>query len=162
MRKNTIFITQAAMIAALYVALTFLANMLGLASGTIQIRFSEMLCVLPFFTFAAVPGATIGCLLSNILTGLPVYDVIFGTLATFIGVILAHLMRKNKWLVPVPTVLSNALILPLVFKYFYQLEETVPFLMVTIGLGEFISCYLLGLVLIFALYKHKTKIFRTV
>ena len=68
-KKSALFLTQAAMIAALYVVLTYIANLFGLASGVIQIRLSEMLCILPVFTPAAIPGLFIGCLLSNILTG---------------------------------------------------------------------------------------------
>ena len=74
--KKVTFIVQAAVIAALYVVLTFVANALGLASHTIQVRFSEALCILPVFTPAAIPGLWIGCLLANLLTGAVIYDVI--------------------------------------------------------------------------------------
>ena len=67
--QKTIKLTQAAVIAALYVVLTMLANALGLANYAIQVRFSEALTILPFFTPAAVPGLFVGCLLSTILTG---------------------------------------------------------------------------------------------
>ena len=73
--KKVLFITQASMIAALYVVLTLLANALGLANYAIQIRFSEALTILPFFTPAAIPGLTIGCLLSNLLTGCMPLDI---------------------------------------------------------------------------------------
>ena len=63
--KKVTFIVQAAVIAALYVVLTFVANALGLASHTIQVRFSEALCILPVFTPAAIPGLWIGCMLAN-------------------------------------------------------------------------------------------------
>ena len=71
--KKVTFIVQAAVIAALYVVLTFVANALGLASHTIQVRFSEALCILPVFTPAAIPGLWIGCLLANLLTGAVIY-----------------------------------------------------------------------------------------
>ena len=80
--KKVTFIVQAAVIAALYVVLTFVANALGLASHTIQVRFSEALCILPVFTPAAIPGLWIGCLLANLLTGAVIYDVIFGSIAS--------------------------------------------------------------------------------
>ena len=80
--KKIMYLSQAAMIAALYVVLTLLANALGLANYAIQVRFSEALTILPFFTPAAIPGLTIGCLLSNIFTGCAPLDVLFGTLAT--------------------------------------------------------------------------------
>ena len=67
MNQNKIrLITHAAMIAALYTVLTFLANALGLANYAIQVRFSEALTILPFFTPAAIPGLFVGCLVSNI------------------------------------------------------------------------------------------------
>ena len=72
--KKTLYLVQAAMIAALYVVLTLIANAFGLASGAIQIRLSEMLSVLPFFTPAAIPGLFVGCLLSNFLTGACLLD----------------------------------------------------------------------------------------
>ena len=85
--KKVLFLTQAAAIAALYFVLTWLASMLGLSSGAIQVRFSEALTILPFFTPAAIPGLFIGCLLSNFLTGAVVWDVVFGSIATLIGAV---------------------------------------------------------------------------
>ena len=83
--KKTLFITQSAMIAALYVAATYAANLLGLASGAVQLRISEALTVLPAFTFAAVPGLFIGCAAANLLTGCALWDVVFGSAATLIA-----------------------------------------------------------------------------
>ena len=74
--KKVLFAVQAAMIAALYVVLTYITNLLGLASGTIQVRFSEALCILPVFTPAAIPGLFIGCLISNLITGGIIWDII--------------------------------------------------------------------------------------
>ena len=85
--KRTKTITQAAIIAALYVVLTFVANTLGLARGAIQIRLSEALTILPYFTPAAIPGLFVGCLISNILVGSVLWDVIFGSIATLLGAI---------------------------------------------------------------------------
>ena len=76
-KKSVLFIAQAAMIAALYVVLTLLANALGLANYAIQLRFSEALTILPFFTPAAIPGLFIGCLIANLLTGAMPLDIIF-------------------------------------------------------------------------------------
>ena len=76
-KKSVTMITQAAIIAALYVVLTMIANMLGLANYAIQVRFSEALCVLPYFTFAAVPGLYVGCLIANLLTGAAIWDILF-------------------------------------------------------------------------------------
>ena len=63
--KKVLFIVQAALIAAIYVALTYLSSIAGLASGTIQVRISEALCILPVFTTAAIPGLWLGCFLAN-------------------------------------------------------------------------------------------------
>ena len=92
--KNVLYLTQAAMIAALYVVLTMIANALGIASGNIQVRFSEALTVLPFLTPAAVPGLFIGCLIANLVTGAMLPDIIFGSLATLIGAIGTWMLGK--------------------------------------------------------------------
>ncbi|MBQ7972530.1 MAG: QueT transporter family protein [Lachnospiraceae bacterium] len=83
--KKVLFLTQAALIAALYVVLTELSNLFGLASSMIQVRFSEALTVLPFFTPAAVPGLFLGCIISNLLVNANIFDIIFGSLATLLG-----------------------------------------------------------------------------
>lgn len=158
--KKITLITQGAMIAALYVALTFLANLLGLASGAVQIRLSEALTVLPFFTPAAVPGLFVGCLLANILTGCALWDIVFGSLATLLGAVLTYLLRKKKWLTPLPPILSNTLIVPFVLIYAYGAEDALPWLMLTVGAGELISCGVLGMVLLLALDRYKEHIFR--
>ena len=157
--KKILFITQAAMIAALYVVLTFLANAFGLASGVIQVRLSEMLTVLPFFTPAAIPGLYIGCILSNWLTGCCLLDIFVGSLATLIGAVLAYLLRKQKWLVPLPNILANAVIVPFVLIYGYGVPDAWWFLFLTVGAGEVISCGVLGMILLFALKKYARVIF---
>ena len=93
--KNVQLMTQAAMIAAIYVVLTMIANAMGLASYAIQIRFSEALTILPFFTIAAVPGVTIGCLISNILAGGALPDILFGTIATLLGAIGTYCLQSS-------------------------------------------------------------------
>ncbi len=157
--KKLVFITQAALIAALYVALTFIASALGLASGAVQVRFSEALTVLPYFTSAAIPGLTIGCLLANALTGCVVWDVVLGSVATLIGAVFTYILRKHKWLTPVPPIIANVAIVPLVLKFIYELPGTVPYFMLTTGIGEVISCGVLGMLLLFALERHKRQIF---
>lgn len=151
--KKVVIICQAAMIAALYVVLTFIANALGLANNAIQVRFSEALTILPYFTPAAIPGLTIGCLLSNWLTGCTILDIIFGTLATLIGALLTYALRRFKWLAPVPPILANTIIVPWVLRISYNLTDAIPYLMITVGVGEIISCGLLGMILLFALTK---------
>ena len=158
-KNNVLFLTQAAMIAALYVVLTFLSNAFGLASGAIQIRISEALTLLPYFTPAAVPGLFVGCLLSNVLTGCALFDVLFGSLATLLGAIGTRILRKSKWLAPIPPIVSNMVIVPLVLTYVYELPGGIPYLMLTVGIGEIISCGVLGLSLLSVLSKYKTKLF---
>lgn len=157
--KRTIYIVHAAVITALYVVLTVIAAGFDLASGAIQVRFSECLTILPFFTNAAVPGVTIGCLIANIVTGSAMPDVIFGTLATLIGAVGSHLLRKNRFLVSIPPVLSNAIIIPFVLKYAYGIEGSLGFFALTVGAGEVITCVLFGQVLISALMPFKDMIF---
>ena len=159
MKKSKInFICSAAMIAALYVVLVFLFQ--PISFGGVQCRIAESLTILPYFTSSAVPGLSIGCLIANILGGADILDIIFGTFATTLGAILSYLLRKNKWLVPLPPILANTFIIPMVLKYAYM--ETTPLLLlgVSIFAGEVISAGILGMVLLFALNKYKHVIFR--
>lgn len=157
-QKNVLFMTQAAMIAAIYVILTFLANALGLASGAIQIRFSEALTILPFFTPAAIPGLFIGCLLSNTLTGCVPIDIVFGSLATLLGAIGTYSLRRYKWMAAIPPIAANTIIVPFVLKYAYGIEP-LWFSFATVFAGEVISCGVLGMILLFSLQKNAKKIF---
>lgn len=159
--KKVLFITQAAMIAAIYVVLTIFISAFNLASGAIQVRISEALTILPFFTPAAIPGLFIGCLFSNFITGCAPYDVLFGSLATLIGAFGTYALRKYKFLAPVPPIVANTIIVPFILAFVYQVEDAIPFLMLTVGIGEVISCGILGMLLLFALQKYAGKIFRT-
>jgi len=150
--------TQAAMIAAIYVVLTFLANALGLASGAVQIRFSEALTILPFFTPAAIPGLFVGCLLSNTLTGCVPLDIVFGSIATLLGAIGTYHLRQYKWLAAIPPIVANTIIVPFVLKFAYGIEP-LWFSFVTVFAGELISCGILGMILLFSLQKNAKKIF---
>ena len=156
-RRSLIFISQAGVIGALYTVLTVLIGPFG--SAAIQCRVSEALCVLPFFTPAAIPGLTIGCLVSNLLTGGLWQDVVFGSLATLIGAVGAYRLRRFWYLVPLPTVIANTVIVPLVLAWAYQVEEGIPFLMLTVGIGEVISAYVLGLLLLTMLRKNCPRLF---
>lgn len=156
---QTQFITLAAAIAAVYTVLTTLAAGFGLASGAIQVRFSEALTVLPFFTPAAIPGLTLGCLISNIVTGCALPDVIFGTLATFLGAVGSYALRKNRFMVSIPPIVSNMIIIPFVLSYAYHIPGGIPYFMLTVGAGEVISCLLFGQILISALNPFRNTIF---
>ena len=158
-KSTALFLAQAGVIAALYVALTCVAAGFDLASGAIQVRISEALTVLPFFTPAAVPGLIIGCLLANTITGAVLPDIIFGTLATAIGAFGTLLLKKHSFLCTLPPVLSNAIIIPFVLRYAYAIPGSIPFFCLTVGAGELISCCLLGSVLIHTLMPVRKVIF---
>lgn len=153
--RTTLNLCVAALIAALYVALTHLAAVMGLSSQVIQCRFSEALCVLVCFTPAAIPGMTIGCLIANITTGAIPTDIIFGSIATFIGVAIGYKIRKHKWLVPLPTVIANTVIVPFVLKYAYKLDDALWFMFLTVCIGEILSAWILGAILLAALSRVK-------
>lgn len=153
-------LTFAAMVAALYVVLTFASSAFGLASGAIQIRLSEALTVLPFFSPAAIPGLTVGCFLANWMTGCVLPDIIFGTIATLIGALGSYALRKYKFLVPLPPILSNMIIVPWVLRFAYDVPDGIPYMMATVGIGEVIACGVLGLALLFALLPLRRSLFR--
>ena len=158
-RKSVRYLTHAAMIAALYVVLTMIANAFGLAKGNIQLRFSEALTILPFFTPAAIPGLYAGCLISNIATGAALPDVIFGPLATLLGALGTWaLRRQSKWLAPVSPILANALIIPPMLKYAYGIIP-VWFSFITVTIGEILSCGVLGMILLFSLQRYSRILF---
>lgn len=159
-KKSALFLTQAAMIAALYVVLTYIANLFGLASGVIQIRLSEMLCILPVFTPAAIPGLFIGCLLSNILTGCVIWDILFGSLATLAGAIGTYLLRNHRFVFTLPPVAANMIVVPLVLQYAYGVPDAIWYLAVTVGAGEVISICILGMLLYKVLYRQRKAIFK--
>lgn len=155
-KSKTRFLTTSAMIAALYVVLTELSAAFGISSGVIQFRLSEMFAVLPIFTPAAIPGVFIGCLISNIMTGGVIWDVVFGSLASLIGALGAWFLRKKSvYLAPVPTIAANMLIIPFVLRYAYGMDGTIPFFMLTVGIGEFVCAGILGVFLAKTLKKYK-------
>ena len=155
--KKLVFICQAAVIAALYVVLTYVFS--AFASGVIQVSVSEALTILPAFTPAAIPGLVIGCLLSNTLTGCVLLDIIFGSVATLIGALGSYALRRHTWLVPIPPIVSNMIIVPFVLRYAYGATDAFPFMIATVGAGEIISCYLLGMILYGALKKVNHTLF---
>ena len=157
--KRILFMTQAAMIAAIYVVLTVLFAPFGF--GEIQVRIAESLTILPLFTPAAIPGLFIGCMIGNIIGGAILPDIIFGSLATLIGALFTYLLRKqNKYLAPMPPIVANTVIIPLVLHHAYGIALPIPFMMLTVGIGEVISCGVLGMILLAALQKHQYKIFK--
>ena len=124
-------------------------------------RISEALTILPVFTAAAVPGLFIGCLIGNTLGGALIPDIIFGSLATLIGAFFTRKLRNAKpYFAPIPPIVANALIVPFVLRYAYGVLMPIPLMMLTVGIGEVLSCGVLGLALYYALRKHKEVIFK--
>ena len=171
-RNQTRTIALGGMTAALYVAPTFAANAFGLASGAIQVRLSECLTILPCLTASAIPGLTVGCVLANLLTGCAAWDVVFGSLATLLGALGTRALKSRPALAWIPPVVSNMLIVPLVLIHVYQVPDvsvTIPFtettlsgtgyvpLMITVGIGEIISCGILGM-LVYHAAKRNPKL----
>ena len=153
-RESTRKIAYGAVIAALYVALTVVFA--PISFGAIQIRVAEVLIIMPLFTGAAVPGLFIGCLLANIMGGAIIWDVIFGSIATLTGAALGYALRKNRWLVPIPTVVANSIAVPLILKYGYRLDLPLGLEVIYVAVGEISGCYVLGELLASALLRYKT------
>lgn len=158
--KNVTFLTQAAMIAAIYVVLTYVFA--PFSFGEVQIRIAEALTILPVFTPAAIPGLFVGCIVGNILGGAILPDIIFGSIATLIGAVFTYQLRnKNCFLAPLPPIISNTVIVPFVLRYGYGVALPIPFMMLTVGVGEVVGCGVLGLVLYTALNRYRNVIFKT-
>lgn len=169
MKENHIqYLCQAAAIAAVYVALSLIFA--PISFGPIQCRISEMLTVLPAFMPAAVPGLAIGCVLANTLGGAIVPDIIFGSLATLIGAVFTRMLCRDiigsalasgkpdmnlRVRATLPPIISNTIIVPLVLKYAYHFEDGLFFMIITVCVGEIISCGILGSILIAALCRTK-------
>lgn len=159
MRSNkTVFMVQAAVIAAIYVVLTM--TFLPVSFGPIQFRISEALCILPYFTPAAVPGVFIGCLLSNLMGTAVVLDVVMGSVATLIGACGSYVLRRKKWMVCIPPIVSNMMIIPWVLRYAYGAKEMIPYLMATVGIGEILAIGVLGNILLTALCRYQHLILK--
>ncbi len=152
-RERLLHMAQGALIAALYATLTVVFA--PISFGPIQIRIAEALTILPMFTSAAIPGLFIGCILANLFSGALIWDVIFGSLATLVGAVGGYRLRNNRWLVPIPTIIANGIIVPFVLKYGYGIEMPIVLMMLYVSLGEVVGCYVLGELLASALLKHK-------
>jgi uncharacterized membrane protein len=152
-RFKTRFLAEAAIIAALYAVLTIA---IPGGSGQIQVRVSEALTILAFFTPAAIPGLFLGCLTANIFVGAGLYDIILGSLATLLAAYLTGKM-PSKYLAPLPPVIINAVAVAIILK----LSVNAP-LLITMGfvaLGELIACYGLGYPLMIFLQKNRSRLF---
>lgn len=156
--KKVTFLTQSAIIAAVYVVLNVAFAAIG--TNAIQVRIAESLSILPVFTPAAIPGLFIGCLIGNILSGAILPDIIFGSLATLIGAIGTYKFgRIHPVLGQIFPIAANTIIVPLVLYYGYGTPLSIPYMMLTVGIGEILSCGVLGILLYKALNPMKVHIF---
>lgn len=154
--NRTRYITQAGLIAAAYAALTYLCSIWGLAYGQVQFRLSEALTILPLFTPAAIPGLTIGCVIANLASPYGLIDIVFGSLATLLGSLLVYWSRhvtrtirgtRINLLAPLWPVLMNAVVVGIEINLFLPEGLTwAGFLAsaLSVGLGELVVCYVLG------------------
>ena len=159
-RKHIRRLCEAALIAAIYVILTYLCAAVGMSSGAIQLRFSEALCILAIFTPAAVPGVALGCFMANLLTGCALWDIVFGSLASLVGMVGCRALRKYPYLAPAPYALANMVIIPFVVKLVYSATEALPLIFLTVGIGEIISVFGFGIPLYLVLKKRSNVIFK--
>lgn len=160
-KTKTRFLAEAGLIAALYAVTTYFCALWGLAYGEVQFRFSEALTILPLFTPAAIPGLAIGCFIANLGSPMGMVDVVCGTAATLAAAIavraVRHVRAKNiPWLAPIFPVLANAIIVGLEISWFMPEGLTWAGFVAaafSVGLGELVVCYGLGLPLSIALDK---------
>ena len=157
-QRKTQFLTEAAIIAALYTVLVFIFQWSSF--GPVQFRIAEALTILPYFTPAAIPGVTIGCFLSAVFAGSDVLDMVFGSLATLVAALLSYSLRRYKYLVPIPPIVVNALVIPWVLKAAYGEAQPIPLMMLSVGAGQLLAAGVLGMILLFALERVRHIIFK--
>lgn len=166
--KRVLYLTEGAAIAAIYVVLCQIFAPISFRD--VQVRIAEGLTILPFFISAAIPGLFVGCVLGNLLGGAIPVDIIFGSLATLIGALgtwaIGRWIRgkhpashRMKFLLPVPPILANALIIPFILYYGYGITVPIPIQIATVGAGEILSCGVIGMIILFALEKAGMRIF---
>ena len=162
------YIIQFLVIAAVYAGIMIIQDStVGMTRGFFQIRVSEALTVLPVFTPAAIPGLFVGRLVSGyFMLGVTqksfVYDIVFGSLATLVAAFGTFLIRKQKFLAPVPPIIINMIVTPLLFTYVYRFDDhSLLSYVIAIGFGELIACGVLGIALMLGLEDHRDKLFPT-
>lgn len=150
---RTKYLAEASVIAAIYAVLTIV--LAPISYGAVQVRISEALTVLPFFTPAAVPGLFVGCIAANLLSPYGLPDLIFGSLATLIGAAGSYMLRKKPALVSLPPVISNGIIVGVMLYYVYEVPVPLFVQMLYVVAGEMIACYAVGYPLMKYLNKYK-------
>jgi len=161
--KKIKHLVLSAFIGALYATLTII--LAPISYGQIQVRIAEALTILPFFSYFSIAGLFIGCIIANLVGGYGIIDIVFGSLATLVAAIFTYYIGKSslknkKYLAPLPPVIINALVVGSILKYTLGLPFIIS--MFWVGLGEAISCYVFGLILISIIEKnHKLKLYFT-
>lgn len=172
-KGKTKYVIQAIVIAIVYVILTVIADQFGMAKGIVQVRISDALCVLTYFTPAAIPGLFIGCFAANtiisltpdpmtgkmVLSKAAEYYVLFGSCSILVASIISYFIKKYKFVVCVPAIVLNTIVVPLIFKFAFRYEDSLLKCFLTVGVGELISCGLLGTALLLGLEDSRDKLF---
>ncbi len=166
MKRSIRNLTVAGLIASFYVVFTLLSSFLNLAYGPIQFRFSEALTVLAAITPAAIPGLTVGCIIANLNSPYGILDVCFGTVATLLAALCAAGCKKIKWKgipwlsIAMPAIF-NSIIIGAEITLFTEGGNWLTFLYsgFTVGIGELLVCYVLGIPLYLIVSKYQSKLF---
>ena len=143
--RNTKVLTQAALVAAVYTALCMLLHPISFGFGGVELRVSEALTLLPVMMPAAVPGLFIGCLMANLLGGATMLDVVFGSLTTLVAAVLTRKHRDRPVIAAAWPVILNALVIGMLLKFAYGLAMPLWLCMLSIGAGQAVACYAIGL-----------------
>ncbi|AGB19904.1 QueT transporter family protein [Thermoanaerobacterium thermosaccharolyticum] len=156
MNKKTKKIVYGALIAALYAVMTI--ALAPISYGQIQVRVAEALTVLPFFSSYSILGLFVGCIIANMVGGNGVFDIVFGSLATFISAVITYYIGKSnlkykRYLAPLPPVVINAVIIGIELNVVFKLPLVAS--MLWVGLGEMVACYVLGLPLLLYIDKNE-------
>ena len=148
MRKNFLsirFLAQAGLIAAIYTALCLVLHPISFGFGGVELRVSEALTLLPALMPSAVPGLLIGCLLANLMGGATLLDIVFGSLTTLVAAMLTRKFREKPLLAAFWPVILNALVIGALLRYAYGVPMPLWLCMLSIGAGQAIACYAIGL-----------------
>ena len=148
-------LTRAAIIAALYAALTLL--LAPMSFGLVQVRVSEALTLLPILLPEAVPALAVGCLIANVLGGCTILDIVFGTLATLLAAVCTRLLRGRLLPAMLMPVLFNGVIVGTVVHAAYTPSVPLVLCMLSVAAGEAVSCLLIGPMLLRAVKRIPSK-----
>jgi uncharacterized membrane protein len=162
-KKSTLILVRAGVISALYVVLSFIT--MPISGGAIQFRPSEGLTLLPLLYAESIPALFVGCLLFNLISGLPIYDVILGSLITLVACVFTYFTSKIIKKAPLKIffgglfpVLLNALFLPLIWYWFSgQLEMVYILSFLSLFISQSLSIYIIGTIIYGVLSRLKTK-----